>query len=176
MHRLARVVRSAPVAALSAPLLALLLTLPVPASAQWAWKDGNGRLVFSDRPPPSGTPQDKIVQQPGRAAAAAAPAAGADALPATTPAPAAAAAPQKTALELDAEFRKRQADKAASDKKAADQAAAAQEKTAACARSRASLQQLQDGIRMRAADGGIMGDDERSAETARLQRELGERC
>ena len=35
-----------------------------PSEAQWAWKDGNGRLVYSDRPPPSDVKPASIVRQP----------------------------------------------------------------------------------------------------------------
>ena len=35
-----------------------------PAAAQWAWKDDNGRTVYSDRPPPASVNTDRIVRQP----------------------------------------------------------------------------------------------------------------
>ena len=35
------------------------------AWAQWQWIDKDGRKVFSDQPPPPGTPNDKIVKRPG---------------------------------------------------------------------------------------------------------------
>ena len=56
-------------------LLALLLAagLSLPAQAQWAWRDANGTVVFSDQPPPASVKSNQIVRQP-RAAAAAVPA------------------------------------------------------------------------------------------------------
>ena len=37
----------------------------------WVWKDGQGRLVYSDRQPPSNIPQSHIIQQPANVASAA---------------------------------------------------------------------------------------------------------
>ncbi len=47
-------------------LLALTCFLSLaPASAQWAWRNSSGSLVFSDRPPPPDVPTRNIVKQPG---------------------------------------------------------------------------------------------------------------
>ncbi len=45
------------------------------ALAQWAWKDDNGRVVYSDRPPPAGVKSENIVRQPSNAQTGAAAAA-----------------------------------------------------------------------------------------------------
>ena len=45
----------------------LAWSLAAPAAAQWAWKDDNGRVVYSDRPPPSAVKADRIVRQPSNA-------------------------------------------------------------------------------------------------------------
>ena len=42
----------------------------VSALAQYAWLDASGRKVFSDQPPPSNIAPKRILQQPGKAAAA----------------------------------------------------------------------------------------------------------
>lgn len=54
------------------------------AFAQWQWLDAQGRKVFSDLPPPTQVPADRILQRPGNARPAAIPAP-------SGPAPAAAA-------------------------------------------------------------------------------------
>ena len=52
--------------ALAALLIALSLGALAPAaSAQWAWRDANGTLVFSDRAPPPSVKASQIVRQPG---------------------------------------------------------------------------------------------------------------
>jgi len=55
------------------------------ADAQYQWRDARGRMVFSDRPPPAGTPAEHILRSPRSPVPAAATAA-----PAGTPAAAAA--------------------------------------------------------------------------------------
>lgn len=36
------------------------------AQAQYQWRDGNGRMVYSDMPPPTGTPASRILRAPAR--------------------------------------------------------------------------------------------------------------
>ena len=42
--------------------------ISTPSEAQWAWKDSNGRTVYSDRPPPPDIKAASIVRQPNVAA------------------------------------------------------------------------------------------------------------
>jgi len=92
------------------PLLAgALMLLAQCAHAQYSWLDEKGTRVFSDRPPPPGTPAARILKGPR--AAAMPPVDGAASAGATTAAPAAAPAQPKppTLAEQDAAFRQRQA-------------------------------------------------------------------
>ncbi|HEY8049938.1 MAG TPA: DUF4124 domain-containing protein [Ramlibacter sp.] len=50
---------------LRAGLVVLACVATPIAFAQWQWVDPSGRKVFSDQPPPPGTPPDKILKQPG---------------------------------------------------------------------------------------------------------------
>ncbi len=45
-------------------LIALCLPLTVTAQGQWKWRDAQGRIQFSDRPPPQGTPDKDILSRP----------------------------------------------------------------------------------------------------------------
>lgn len=36
----------------------------LPAEAQWKWKDANGRVQYSDIPPPGSVPEKDILQRP----------------------------------------------------------------------------------------------------------------
>src|SRR5690606_26411011 len=49
-------------------VLALLMSMSS-AWAQWAWRDTNGTVQYSDTPPPSSVPQERLVRQPGASAA-----------------------------------------------------------------------------------------------------------
>ncbi len=48
----------------AAVVCAALLSLAMPAQAQWQWRDESGRRVFSDRPPPPSVPEAVIVSRP----------------------------------------------------------------------------------------------------------------
>lgn len=49
-------------------LVAASLAVPATAFAQWQWRDGTGRMVYSDVPPPPSVPDRAVVMAPGRAA------------------------------------------------------------------------------------------------------------
>jgi hypothetical protein len=49
-------------------LVLLLTVLPAAASAQFQWRDADGGMVYSDRPPPTSVPDNRIVRPaPGSA-------------------------------------------------------------------------------------------------------------
>src|SRR5439155_10428325 len=97
-------------------LLLLAQFAPQLAHAQYSWLDDKGTRVFSDRPPPPGTPAGRILKAPHRSEAdSAAPAA---------PPPGPTEAPKQPSLaEREADYRKRQAQRQADEKKAQDEAA-----------------------------------------------------
>jgi len=70
----------------------------------WKWRDANGALQISDRPPPPEVPESRIVQRPGNAARA----------PAPLTAPASAAAAAASAPGTDEELLARQKEAQAS--------------------------------------------------------------
>jgi len=94
---------------------ALLLAVLAPAHAQYSWLDAKGTRVFSDRPPPPGTPAARILKAPR---AAAAPPYGA---PENTAPPPAAAAPKParpSIAEQEADFKKRATERQQAEHKA----------------------------------------------------------
>lgn len=117
-------------------------TLALPADAQWKWRDGNGRVQYSDLPPPPTVADKDVLQRPNEA-------------PRRVAAPAAAAASAASAPvlavkavepELEAKRRKAEEEKAAKDKAEEQRIAAA--KADNCARARSQLRTLDDGIRI----------------------------
>jgi hypothetical protein len=145
-------------------LAAAAATVSGGAFAQWQWKDGTGRPVFSDRPPPPSVAEKDILKRPGERTAAppaAAPAAAAAAprtagepgqVPATSEgAPGAKpAAPALADTQLEA--KKKQLEKAEADKRKAE-AQAAEEKAAKvraanCEGARRSKASLESGARL----------------------------
>jgi hypothetical protein len=152
-----------------------MLSIALPAHAQWKWKDASGKIQYSDLPPPSGTPEANILQRP----------AGQqlgvmvlrDGKPVNVPAAEAAkaSAPSKADLDAQAKQKQDQADQLARQK--ADQARVAQQKRDNCAAARENLATLQSGVRLRTGtDGAIMDDAQRNAAVDRAQQIINSDC
>ncbi len=151
------------------------------ADAQYQWRDTRGRMVFSDQPPPPGTPADRILRSPRPPAAAASmattpTAAAATGNPAGVPAPAmgepgstepAQAAPgyQDKAMA----FEKRRQEQAEQQAKATEAARESADKARYCGELEAQRRNLASGGRIMtvAPDGARLYLDE-AARKARL--------
>lgn len=156
-----------------------------PSEAQWAWKDTNGRLVYSDRPPPSDVRTANIVRQP-TSQALATPTASSQGDDAAKPADGkssdAKSAPSgpKTMAERELEFRKRQQERADSEKKAAEEQTKSAARTAECERARGYMKSLEEGIRIARTDASgnreFLDDAQRAAETERTRKIIQSTC
>ncbi len=169
-------------------LLAASLLLPGVASAQlYQWRDTNGRVVFSDLPPPPGIPSANIIKSPkarsappAAAAASGDAAAGATTTAGTASAPGATAAAkaggQKSVAEREADFKKRQADAAEKSQKDSETAANDSRREDQCRGLRQSLAALEGGQRIRRFnDKGepyFVEDAERAKDTERVRRDM----
>lgn len=144
------------------------------AHAQYSWIAPNGTRVFSDRPPPPGTPANRILKAPHRADA-----------PADNPAPAAAAdaasspadkTKQPSLADREADYKKRLAEREANEKKAREEAAKQAARQQDCANARQEEAQLASGIRIRemGANGelGFLTDEQRAQRLARARQAL----
>ncbi|MEP6608134.1 MAG: DUF4124 domain-containing protein [Burkholderiaceae bacterium] len=159
-----------------------------PSEAQWAWKDANGRLVYSDRPPPTDIKPAQIVRQPNtQTLANPAPASGPidDAAKTSDPkSPDARSVPAanapKTVAEREMEFRKRQQERAESDKKSAEEQTKSAARTAECERARGYMKSLEDGVRVTRTDAAgnreFLNDEQRSAEVERTRKIIQGTC
>lgn len=147
---------------------ALLLVANV-ATAQYAWIDAKGTRQFSDRAPPASIPLKNILRSP---------------VPIVMPAaetetltPRTAAAPAKlpaSVADREADYRKRQLDKAVQDKQAQAQAANQAERKVACDAARVANAQLASGVRLRQKDHSVMDDKQRAAEQSKVNGYLAE--
>jgi hypothetical protein len=160
---------------LSAGALMLLAQLaPQFAHAQYSWIDEKGTRVFSDRPPPPGTPSNRILKTPHRPDLMpdnVTPAAAADA--ASTPAD----KPKQSSLaEREADYRKRQAERQDSEKKAQEDAGRKAAQQELCANARQEERQLASGMRISEmqANGerGYISDEDRARRLARARQAL----
>ena len=171
-------------------LFAAGLLLAGTASAQlYQWRDSNGRVVYSDAPPPPNIPAGNIIKTPkGRGAAALAPApapaATADsAKPGTTAAAGAGATSTsakasgpKTTAEREAEYKKRQIESAEKAQKDEQIAAADQRREEQCKSMRQGMAALESGQRVRRFnDKGepyFVDDVERGRELEKMRKDL----
>lgn len=172
----------------AASFAALAVAASLPAHAQYQWIDGSGRRVFSDQPPPPGTPQKNILKQPAARPAAPAPAvdeaesSAADSTAAPAAAPQAstpqAAAPAAQDKALQEKLKKAEAEEAAKKKAEADRLAA--QKAENCKRAISAKALLDSGQRIMQSDGkggrSFMSPEQRAAETKRIEEVMRNDC
>jgi len=121
-------------------LLGALWLVSAPAMAQtYKWTDADGKIHYSDQPPPANVKEQVTVKprKPSASAPNAAPA-GNDASPAKA----------RTYVEQEAEFKKRQVETAEREAEEKKKAAEAAEKKQNCNQARAQLRSLQAGGRV----------------------------
>jgi uncharacterized low-complexity protein len=155
---------------------ALLLSLAAGAQAQWKWRDGAGKVQYSDLPPPQGTPEKDILQRPPgqRQPIVVRPVGQPVAAPAAASAPAAtASAPSKAELEQQA--RQKQEQEQLAKRQKDEERRVAEQRADNCKRATANLRMLEDGIRVsRRTDAGetVYLDEKQRAEEVQRARAL----
>jgi hypothetical protein len=157
--------------------LGLLLAAGSAQAQLYHYKDASGRTVYSDTPPPPGTPAGNIMKAPKMNPAAPA------------PAPAAAAAGEKdkdgkevkkdgpkTTADREADYKKRQADAEKKAQEDAKKTAEDQQRQQRCSGLQSNLAALQSGQRIRKFDANgnpsFVDDNERAAEIAKAQQDM----
>jgi hypothetical protein len=153
------------------------ITLALPATAQWKWRDRNG-VQYSDLPPPPGVTEADVLQRPPGTTLRNAPAAPAAAPPASAP-----SLPPKAA-EPELEAKKRKADEEEASKKkaaaAAEETRLAADKADNCTRAQSQLRNLEGGTRLsqinEKGERVFMEDPERAQETKRTKEIVAASC
>jgi Skp family chaperone for outer membrane proteins len=154
----------------------LLLAATLPAHAtQWKWRDADGRVQYSDRPPPAYVKDNDILARPR----AGAPVVKAPADAASAPASAALKPSLKASdPELEAKKRKVDAEQDAQKKAADDKQAQARAEN--CQRARNYQKSLNDGIRIsRTNNKGereVLDDKGRADEQKRVNQTIATDC
>ncbi|HJV70187.1 DUF4124 domain-containing protein [Ideonella sp.] len=157
-------------------LLVLILAVGAgAATAQsiWKWRDKDGRVQVSDRPPPMEVPEKDILQRPHAARAP---------MPGPAASEAASTAVSGVDPALEAKRNKAQTEQAAAEKakQAAEKAKRDQARAETCQRARNQLAALEGGQRIgRMNDKGereILDDQGRAAEIARTRQVADANC
>lgn len=153
-------------------LAALLTAFTGPAAAQWKWRTPDGRVQYSDRPPPPGVAEKDILQQPRGAAR-----------PATTPSPAAspaATSPAAAASDPELEARRRKEKEQQDAQRKAEEDKLAKQRAENCQRAQGYLRSLNDGVRIARTNAQgereILNDEQRAEETRRTQQIIASDC
>ena len=132
-------------------LIFLLALAAADATAQYKWRDANGRTVYSDLPPPVSVAPSAVLDAPARQASALATVgSGSPAEQAVVQdkAPAVSKPAPLTPADRELESRKRAADKAAADRKTAAGADRDREMAEQCTVARSNLAAVDSGMRL----------------------------
>ena len=166
LHRLAAVLG----------VLALALTAG-PALAQYKWKDGQGQLHASDRPPPREVPDKDVLQRP---ALVARPALATSAAPAAASAASAPALPPKPMLDPELEARRKRAEDEARARNRADEERLAAQRGENCQRARQQLTTVESGQRLvhynERGERVVLDDAARADEAQAARRAIAQDC
>jgi hypothetical protein len=150
------------------------------AATQWKWKDAEGRVQYSDRPPPSSVAEGNILDRPRGTK----PRAGASALEASSAAEANASAPKPavkaTDPQLEAKKRKAEEEAAKAKAKAEEDPKKVQARADACQRARNYEKSLNDGIRISRTNAKgereVLDDAGRASELSRTKEMITNNC
>ncbi len=158
------------------------------AAAQWQWKDDNGRMVYSDRPPPTNISPAQMVKAPapkpvakpdakGDAAKNDPVALAAANLKAGLPAQTAA---KPTVADKDLESKKKALEAEQADKKRAVDSERDARNAAACEDTKASVRTLESGVRVSTTkqngEREYMTDEARAKRLNDLKRDIADNC
>lgn len=154
-----------------------LLLATMPALAQYKWKDSQGQVHVSDRPPPPDVPDRNVLQRPA-ASTRPAPAGPVAASPAAS---AASAAPVlRVPIDPELEARRKRGEAEARARAQADEQRLAAQRAENCQRARQQLAMLDNGRRLvRDNDRGepvVLDEAARAAEAQRARQIIGTDC
>jgi len=162
-------------------LILVLGSVSTLAMAQWQWLDKDGRMVFSDRAPPTNIPDNAIVKRPGATQLAPvvrpdeAASSGGAALPVAASSAAKSAGIDKELLE-----KKNKADAEVAAKLKAEEQRVMAAKAENCQRAKSSKAGLESGVRLSRVNAQgereILDDAARAAELKRAQAVIDSDC
>lgn len=161
--------------ALAATLAGLLAAVPAQAGPQWKWRDANGVMQYTDRPPPAGTPDSQILSRPAQLNRVPKPA---EAAASDAQAPTASKAAKAADPELEA--RRRKAEEKKAEEKKVEEEKQAKVRAENCDRARSYDRSLKDGMRIARTNANgereVLDDQARADEIQRTQEAIQSNC
>ncbi len=171
-------------------VIALIVASTASWASTWQWRDAQGRMVYSDRPPPTDVRPAQIVRAPSTAErgapsttsarASSSPTKDASEGEATAKVTASGAKAPKTWVEREREFREREAEREAQAAKAredGEQAAAAKR---ACEDAQREIRTLESGLRVVSVnargEAETLDDAQRTQRLTKARADLGRLC
>lgn len=159
-------------------------------AAQYQWRDAKGQMVYSDLPPPSSIPPDRIIQGPSilpvePVQAESTPDSNATKVATAGSSNAGTAVPGSGAAGLtladrDMAGRKQAAELAAVEKKAAEEAGQKNQLARACGDAQANIRMLESGQRISRVNATgereFLSDNERMQRLTEARKNVSERC
>lgn len=156
--------------------------LSTPVSAQWKWRDAQGKVQYSDLPPPQSVPDRDVLKRPAGMATSAGPAAAAasSAAPAAEAAASAPAKAEAAGLDKEVEARRRAEEQAAQATRKAEEQRLARERAEYCTQARGHLRALESGGRLTRTNANgereFLDDTQRTQEIAQTRKGLATHC
>ncbi len=153
-----------------------LLLLSLPSHAQWKWRDKDGRVTVSDRPPPRDVAEKDILGRPAATSRAAlSPASAVSAMSAAS-----AVAEGKGPLDREVDARRRAVEQDQAAKAKADEARVATQRAENCQRARAQINTLESGQRLARVNSKgereVLDDRARADELAQAREATAANC
>jgi hypothetical protein len=156
---------------ISGVLLAMIMATGLASAQTYKWTDADGKVHYSDQPPPANAKEQGTVKQ----------------LKPSAPPPAAASAPTekgapaaKTPAEQEADFKKRQVEAAEREAAEKQKAAEAEQKRKYCESARAALKNFEIGGRFSTTNAqgerDYLTDAQIAQQTARLKQSVDSAC
>lgn len=165
-----------------------LLVICHPSIAQYQWRDGNGRMVFSDQPPPPEVDPTKVIRRDtGRlnppastsAGSARPPEGGSTGTSANAKAAPAASAPESFA-DRQLEAKRKAQEKADAERKKKEQADQEAKVARACEEMRSEVRTLETGMRVARVNAQgereFLSDEDRNKRIDTVRRDMREHC
>lgn len=165
-----------------------LLLASHPAMAQYQWRDANGRMVFSDQPPPPSIDPSRIIRRdPVRQTPPAADSSGVPRTPDGTSAGVSATARPASGASAPESFADRQLDakrkaqeKADAERKKKEQAEQEAKVARACEDMRSEVRTLETGMRVTRVNAQgereFLSDEDRNKRIDTVRRDMREHC